>query len=131
MRALVLRAFGGPEQFRVEDWPTPEPGPGAVRVRIHAASLNQVDIKIREGLPIGPTLPAILGADMAGVDAADDGRYRLKGALGVAGFRPVLLATLGAIQRWAATDRGGKDAKLCAGLTGRFFAAYRSMWKQC
>lgn len=80
MRALVLRAFGGPEQFRVEDWPTPEPGPGAVRVRIHAASLNQIDIKIREGLPIGPTLPAILGADMAGVvDAVGEG---------VTAFRP-------------------------------------------
>ncbi|MBE7732853.1 zinc-binding dehydrogenase [Devosia faecipullorum] len=67
MRAIVLREHGGPEKLTLADVDTPTPGAGEVLVRIHAAALNPVDAKIRNGLPIGPSLPAILGADMAGV----------------------------------------------------------------
>lgn len=66
MRAQVLTAHGGPENFTMTDLPRPDVRPGTVLVRIHAASVNPIDIKIREGLPIGPELPAILGADLAG-----------------------------------------------------------------
>ena len=38
-------------------------------VRIAAAALNQIDVKIRAGLPIGLDLPAVLGSDLAGVVA--------------------------------------------------------------
>jgi NADPH:quinone reductase-like Zn-dependent oxidoreductase len=38
-----------------------------VLVRLAASSVNQIDIKIREGLPVGPDLPAVLGCDGAGV----------------------------------------------------------------
>ncbi|CAH2602258.1 Zinc-dependent alcohol dehydrogenase family protein [Rhodovastum atsumiense] len=67
MRAQVLRAHGGAGNFELVNIPEPELRPGAVRVRIAAASVNQIDIKIRDGLPIGPTLPAVLGCDLAGV----------------------------------------------------------------
>lgn len=67
MRAVLLSEFGGPEKLKVAEVETPMPGPGQVLVRIRAAALNQVDTKIREGLPIGPDMPAILGADLAGV----------------------------------------------------------------
>lgn len=67
MRAIVLREHGGPEKLILADVDKPVPGKGEVLVRIHAAALNPVDAKIRNGLPIGPALPAILGADMAGV----------------------------------------------------------------
>jgi len=41
---------------------------------VAASSVNQIDIKIRGGLPIGPDLPAVLGADVAGVvEAVGDG----------------------------------------------------------
>jgi NADPH:quinone reductase len=33
---------------------------------VAATSVNQVDVKILGGLPIGPDLPAVLGADLAG-----------------------------------------------------------------
>ncbi|MEY4159616.1 MAG: hypothetical protein RLZZ136_237 [Pseudomonadota bacterium] len=66
MRALMLYEHGGPEKLTRVDVPTPSPGAGEVLVRIHAAAINPVDIKIREGLLIGPALPAVLGADLAG-----------------------------------------------------------------
>jgi NADPH2:quinone reductase len=67
MRAQILTAFGGPENFQIQDVPKPELGAGKVLVRIAAASINQIDTKIREGLPVGPPIPAVLGADMAGI----------------------------------------------------------------
>ncbi|WP_207459669.1 zinc-dependent alcohol dehydrogenase family protein [Azospirillum sp. SYSU D00513] len=80
MRALLLRAHGGPENFDIAEVPRPEPRPGSLLVRMAATSLNRVDIRIREGLPIGGELPAILGADVAGtVEAVGEG---------VTGFQP-------------------------------------------
>jgi NADPH2:quinone reductase len=67
MRAQILTAFGGPENFRLTDIPKPEIRPGMVLIRLAATSVNPVDLKIRGGLPIGPDLPAVLGADLAGV----------------------------------------------------------------
>ena len=67
MRAQVLKAFGGPENFVLTDVPKPVITPGKVLIRLAATSVNQIDIKIRGGLPIGPALPAVLGADVAGV----------------------------------------------------------------
>jgi NADPH:quinone reductase len=67
MRAQVLTEFGGPEKFTLTEVPVPEAGPGQALVRVRASAVNPVDIKIREGLPIGPAMPAILGADLAGV----------------------------------------------------------------
>jgi len=67
MRAQILKAYGGPENFGLADIPTPALEPGKLLIRVAATSVNQIDIKIREGLPIGPALPAILGADVAGV----------------------------------------------------------------
>lgn len=66
MLALLLKAHGGPENFELTEVARPELRPGTVLVRIAAAALNPVDARIRTGLPIGPDLPAILGADMAG-----------------------------------------------------------------
>lgn len=67
MRAQVLTQCGGAEQFHLAEVDRPIAGRGQVLVSVHATSVNQVDIKIREGLPIGPAMPAILGADLAGV----------------------------------------------------------------
>jgi NADPH:quinone reductase len=66
MRAQLLRQFGGPENFDLVDIAEPPVRPGTVLVRVAATSVNQVDVKILEGLPIGPDLPAALGADLAG-----------------------------------------------------------------
>ncbi|OYQ36583.1 quinone oxidoreductase [Niveispirillum lacus] len=75
MKAVLLTGFGGVEKLELATVPTPVAGPGQVLVKIHAASVNPVDTKIRRNGPaIAPDLPAILGCDMAGtVEALGDG----------------------------------------------------------
>jgi zinc-binding alcohol dehydrogenase/oxidoreductase len=66
MLAVRIHEDGGPEVLRLEEAPDPEPKPGEVLVRLHAVSLNHLDIWVRRGLPSVPK-PRILGADGAGV----------------------------------------------------------------
>ena len=42
MKAIVVRAFGGPEVLRVEEVPAPAPGAGAAVVAIKAIGVNPV-----------------------------------------------------------------------------------------
>ncbi|NWL76415.1 hypothetical protein DM872_06080 [Pseudomonas taiwanensis] len=67
MKAAVIHAFGGPEQIRLEDVPTPVPGPGEVLVKVLAAGINRLDHYVRLG-QIAPQLafPHILGSDAVG-----------------------------------------------------------------
>ena len=67
MKAVILDQIGGPEQLRIERVADPEPGPGQVRVRLHASALNRRDVWITLGQYPGIRLPCILGADGAGV----------------------------------------------------------------
>ena len=68
MRAIRVHEFGGPEVMRLEEVPSPQPGPGQVAVRVHAAGVNPVDTYIRTGTyAVKPTLPYTPGVDAAGV----------------------------------------------------------------
>jgi NADPH:quinone reductase-like Zn-dependent oxidoreductase len=68
MKAIRIHEFGGPEVLRVEDLPTPEPGPGEALIRVCASSVNPVDYKIRNGgYTSADKLPLTLGRDVAGV----------------------------------------------------------------
>jgi NADPH:quinone reductase-like Zn-dependent oxidoreductase len=69
VKAVRIHEDGGPEVLRYEDVEDPAPRPGEVLVRLRAASLNHLDLWIRQGLPSVPK-PRILGADGAGVVAA-------------------------------------------------------------
>jgi len=71
MKAIVVRAFGGPEVLRVEEVPEPEPAPGQVLVAIEAVGVNPVETYLRSGTyPRKPELPWTPGSDAAGVVAA-------------------------------------------------------------
>lgn len=68
MKAIRVTAFGGPEVLKLEEVPTPQPGPGEVLVRIHAAGVNPVETYIRAGTYARlPNLPYTPGNDGAGV----------------------------------------------------------------
>lgn len=68
MKAMVIRQYGGPEVFEMVEMNKPELKPGYVLVKVMASSLNPLETKIRSGLAasLGPALPAILNADVAG-----------------------------------------------------------------
>ncbi|MFL6064296.1 MAG: NADP-dependent oxidoreductase [Friedmanniella sp.] len=70
MKALQFSEYGGPEVLRVAAAPDPHAGPGQVRVRVKAASVNAIDSKILTGkLAQNSSLdgPRYLGYDAAGV----------------------------------------------------------------
>jgi NADPH2:quinone reductase len=67
MSAAVLHGFGDPDNLKPGRVPVQPPRRGEVLVKIHAASVNPVDWKIRRnGPPMAPALPGIQGCDMAG-----------------------------------------------------------------
>jgi NADPH:quinone reductase-like Zn-dependent oxidoreductase len=69
LRALTLTATGSFEHLAVMDLPAPEVGaPDQVRVRIHSAALNHLDLWVATGIPgITYRFPHIVGSDGAGV----------------------------------------------------------------
>ena len=54
MRAISYREPGGPDVLQLVDRPTPEPGPGEVRVRIAFSGVNPTDWKSRSTADPGP-----------------------------------------------------------------------------
>jgi zinc-binding alcohol dehydrogenase/oxidoreductase len=66
MKAVRIHEDGGPEVLRYEDVPDPVAGPGEVLIRLRAASVNRLDLWVRQGRPSVPK-PRILGADGAGI----------------------------------------------------------------
>jgi len=69
MRAVVVPRTGGPEVLVAEDRPTPDPGPGQVRVDVAAAGVNFIDVYFRTGAYPMPT-PFVAGSEGAGVVSA-------------------------------------------------------------
>ena len=68
MKAAYLEGHGGNAVVRVGERPLPARGPGQVRLRLHAATLNRVDLYMRDsGAGITHRLPQIMGVDGAGV----------------------------------------------------------------
>src|SRR5437773_8214391 len=80
MKAIRVHGFGGPEVLRLEEVPTPQPGPGEVLVRMHAIGVNPVETYIRAGkyarLPALPYTPGNDGAGM--VEQIGDSVTRFK-----------------------------------------------------
>ncbi|MFE1348185.1 NADP-dependent oxidoreductase [Streptomyces sp. NPDC058757] len=69
MRAFTVEKYGDATGMRAAEMPDPQVGADDVLVKIHAASVNPLDMKIRNGdlktiLPY--RLPLVLGNDLAG-----------------------------------------------------------------
>jgi zinc-binding alcohol dehydrogenase/oxidoreductase len=72
MRAWYLDEAPGSYQFG--EIPTPEPGPGEVRIELRASGLNHLDLWVAKGMPAPHEFPHVSGGDGAGVvDAIGDG----------------------------------------------------------
>jgi hypothetical protein len=76
MKAVLLYSYGDPSQLRYEESAMPKYGDNEVLVRMHATSINPIDVKIRSGsaksrFPV--EFPVILGRDVSG-EVAETGR---------------------------------------------------------
>ena len=74
MKALRLHNYGEPmDVLQLEEATIPSPGPGQLRVRVHACALNPADWAVCRGfLPVPP--PRGIGLDVSGtVDAVGEG----------------------------------------------------------
>jgi len=79
MKAFVLDRYGKKRALRSADMPRPELRDDEVLVRVHAAGVNLLDSKIRDGefkLILPYRLPLILGHDVAGVVVEVGSRVR-------------------------------------------------------
>src|SRR6266576_2780444 len=82
MKAIRIHQYGGPEVLAQVEMQRPAPGANEVLIKVHAASVNPVDWKMRAGymkdfLPL--SLPATLGSDVSGtVEGVGPGAARFK-----------------------------------------------------
>ena len=125
MRALVVEALAPDYAGCVlKDIATPEPGPGEVRVKVRAASVNFPDLLMTRGeYQHKPPLPFIPGLEMSGeVDALGEGVTRFElgdavvGGARIGGFSEFAVSP-------AATLRA-KPERLSFGEAAAYGAAY-------
>ncbi|MFF0771467.1 NADP-dependent oxidoreductase [Nonomuraea wenchangensis] len=110
MRAVVIRAFGGPEVLQIADVPMPIAGEGQVRIRVEAATVNPVDLATRSGalteaglLPVRDLIG--IGWDVAGtVDQTGPGVTGLRRGDRVIGLSDRLDVPLGAQAEYVVLD---------------------------
>lgn len=70
MKAFIIERYGKKVALRATEMPEPELGKDDVLVQIHAAGVNPLDLKIRDGdfkMILPYRMPLILGNDLAGV----------------------------------------------------------------
>jgi NADPH:quinone reductase-like Zn-dependent oxidoreductase len=79
VKAFILERYGGADRVRAAEVPEPQLLDDDVMVKVHAASVNLLDSKIRNGefkLILPYRLPLILGNDVAGVVVRVGSRVR-------------------------------------------------------
>ncbi len=70
MKAALINQYGNSQELQVQDVPRPKIDTHEVLIRVHAAGINPVDTKVRQGLMhkiVSILFPKILGAECAGV----------------------------------------------------------------
>lgn len=74
MRVIRVHEFGAPDVLRLEEAPTPEPGPGQVRIAAEAISVGFAQTQMRRDIfpaPMWrPQFPIVLGGDVVGTVSA-------------------------------------------------------------
>ena len=113
MMAVRFHKYGGPAVLQLEQIERPHPGPGQVLVRVHAASVNPVDWKLRQGDLKGMldvSFPSTAGQDLAGVvEAVGEGVVSFQPGDAVYAMMPTGLT--GAYAEYAVLDAGALARK--------------------
>jgi len=107
MKAVQISRFGGPEVLEVVELPTPIPGPGQLLVKVRSIGVNLADTLTRMNrYAVTPPLPAILGAEAAGVVEAKGADVR-GFAIGQRVAAPLFVASgFGAYAEFVVIDAG-------------------------
>jgi NADPH:quinone reductase len=128
MKALLCKAWGGPETLVLEELPSPRPGAGEVVIDVKAAGVNFPDVLIIQNkYQLKPPLPFAPGAELAGV-------IKEVGA-GVTGFKPgdrVIAMTMYGAFAEECVARVGQLIRMPAGLdfatAAAFTLTYGTSW---
>jgi NADPH:quinone reductase-like Zn-dependent oxidoreductase len=129
MRGYVLNHYGDATAMTLRDVPAPAAEAGSVLIRVHAAGLNPIDYKIRQGkarLLYHLDLPLVAGSELAGVVAAmGPGGYPVRRR--EPGIRPGGQVPAGGLRglRGGEREPGREDAGQAAFRAGRRPAAGR------
>ncbi|WP_369015953.1 NADP-dependent oxidoreductase [Actinocrinis puniceicyclus] len=133
MNAIRFHEYGETaDVLRMEQVPVPDPGPGRIRVAVHACGLNPADWALCSGLFPG-RLPRGIGLDVSGtVDAVGDGVTgvaagdRVLGRADYAGGHSAGAADFAIMDHWAHLP-AGLDPVQAAALPMAVETAYRSI----
>jgi len=107
MKSVQISRFGGPEVLEPVEVPAPVPGAGQLLVRVRAIGVNLADTLTRmDRYAVTPPLPAILGAEAAGVvEARGAGVHGF--AIGQRVAAPLFVSnSLGAYAEFVVIDAG-------------------------
>jgi len=128
MRSVLVQQTGGPEVLVVQDLPSPNPGPGELRVDVAAAGVNFIDVYFRTGAYPLPT-PFTAGSEGAGVVSAvgsgvsgyHEGDHVAWAMVPGAGYaEQVIVPALRAVPVPAGIDDETAGAVLLQGLTAHY-----------
>ena len=130
MKAIIVAQHGGPEVLQLQERELPPPGEGQVRIRIHAAGVNFVDVYQRSGRYPVPT-PYTPGSEGAGViEELGPGVSEMKVGDRVAyAMEPGAYAESANVQAWRLVripdglDLTQAAAALLQGMTARFLTS--------
>ena len=104
MKAIIINEYGDNQVVQLVDAARPEPRAGELLVKVHAAGVNPLDWKIRDGAGqrMGMSLPICLGGEIAGtVEQLGEGAGDLKvgdavfGIIRAGGFADYAIARAG------------------------------------
>src|SRR5438105_11204886 len=113
MKAALIDRYGGNDTVSVADIAIPTPGATDLLVRVHAASVNPVDIKTRDGklkTLLKYSFPLVLGNDLSGV-VADVGSQVTRFKKGDAVYARVDKNRIGTFAEFAVVRAGAAALK--------------------
>jgi NADPH2:quinone reductase len=130
MRAVVCRCYGTPEDLIIDDVAEPDPGPGQLLVRVHAAAVNFPDVLLIAGkYQVKIPVPFVPGSELAGEVVAVG-----EGAPFRPGQRVFATTTTGAFAEQALLDSGsaalipdGADFASAAAFGVTYRTAYHAL----
>jgi synaptic vesicle membrane protein VAT-1 len=137
MRALVVRRYGPPNVFELQQLPDPQPKAGEALIRVKAIGVNFADLMQRMGIyPGTPKPPFVPGLEIAGVveKTAAGGKAAEGEALRV-GDAVTALPDFGAYAEWAAVPATqvhrlppGMRFEDGAAIPANYLTAYHAMF---